>query len=267
MLWALLPLKDFVNAKQRLAGVLAPHERRRLFQAMVDDVLTVLAKHPDIDNTVIVSDDPSAELLAEHYGVSYWPEFAVQGSGLNSVVTNTAALLAAQGVDSLLVVHGDLPLLCPQEISALVAAHQKLPKPSVSIAPDRHQQGSNCMLCSPPQAISFHYGEGSLHKHCAQAARVGAATQVLALDGIGCDVDVPDDIVELLKTVVQGNKRSLDYLYSSGIAQRLSAMMLESPVEKNAVQHHCDKAQSVIDTTVTDAAVIKKAVINRTTIR
>ena len=41
MVWALLPLKDFVNAKKRLSGVLSAAERRRLFHVMVEDVLDV----------------------------------------------------------------------------------------------------------------------------------------------------------------------------------------------------------------------------------
>lgn len=268
MLWALLPLKDFVNAKQRLAGVLAPHERRRFFQSMVDDVLTVLAKHPDIDNTVIVSDDPSAELLAERYGVSYWPESVVQGSDLNSVVTNTAALLTAKGVEDLLVVHGDLPLLCQQEVSRLIAAHQALPKPAISIAPDRHQQGTNCMLCSPPQAISFHYGEGSLHKHCVEAERLRVNVQVVGLEGIGCDVDVAADIIALLNTAPQTNKRSVEYLHDSGIARRLATMNLKSHSDQHWDQNHVDT--DPVDTTVVAnvnvANINEKASINRTII-
>ena len=257
MLWALLPLKDFVNAKQRLAGVLAPHERRRLFQAMVDDVLTVLAQHPDIDKTVIVSDDPSAELLAEHYGVSHWPESTVQGAGLNSVVTSAAALFTARGVDSLLVVHGDLPLLNSKEISDLVAAHRALPKPAVSIAPDRHQQGSNCLLCTPPQAISFQYGEGSLPKHRAEAERAGVVAHVMPLAGIGCDVDVAADIMVLLQATATTNKRSLDYLYDSGIAERLSAMLVVSPSEKNTAQTQSKAAPNASDAAAFKATTIR----------
>ena len=37
-MWAVLPLKDFVSAKQRLSGVLSATARRRLFHAMVEDV-------------------------------------------------------------------------------------------------------------------------------------------------------------------------------------------------------------------------------------
>ena len=94
MVWAVLPLKDFVNAKQRLSGVLAPHERRHLFHTMVEDVLDVLANHPLIENTVIVSDDPSAELLADRYQLSCWPEsslaLAPAAKGLSAVVDAAA---------------------------------------------------------------------------------------------------------------------------------------------------------------------------------
>ena len=67
-MWAILPLKDFVSAKQRLSGVLSASERRRLFHAMVEDVLSALSHAETIDSIVIVSDDPAASLLAERYG-------------------------------------------------------------------------------------------------------------------------------------------------------------------------------------------------------
>ena len=45
MLTALLPLKDLLLAKSRLAGLLHPSERCALTQAMAEDVLGVLASH------------------------------------------------------------------------------------------------------------------------------------------------------------------------------------------------------------------------------
>jgi 2-phospho-L-lactate guanylyltransferase len=43
-MWALLPLKRFSAAKQRLAGVLSPAERRSLVLAMASDVLDTLSR-------------------------------------------------------------------------------------------------------------------------------------------------------------------------------------------------------------------------------
>lgn len=43
MINAVLPVKDLVLAKSRLSGVLAPHERRSLNQAMLEDALAYCA--------------------------------------------------------------------------------------------------------------------------------------------------------------------------------------------------------------------------------
>lgn len=223
MLWALLPLKSFVNAKQRLSGVLSPQQRQHFFHFMVEDVLEVLANHAGIDKLVIVSDDPGAELLAEHYGVDYWPEESLPGSGLNAVVAGFARTVAQRGVDSLLVVHGDLPLLSGAQLDQLIAAHGLAP--AVTIAPDRHQQGSNCLLCSPPTVIDFHYGENSLQKHRQASESRGVTMLELALPGIACDIDSPEDLLVLLESP-QAGKKSIRYLQETGIAERLQSMSI-----------------------------------------
>ena len=41
--WAVVPIKNTVDAKQRLADVLSAEHRRGLFIAMLTDVLTALA--------------------------------------------------------------------------------------------------------------------------------------------------------------------------------------------------------------------------------
>lgn len=223
MVWALLPLKDFVNAKQRLSGVLSPHERRHFFHSMVEDVLAVLAHHEGIEKTVIVSDDPSAELLAEHYGVDFWPESSLAGSGLNAVVTAFARQIQQLGVDSLLVVHGDLPLLTGEQLDRLLASHSS--SPGVTLAPDRHLLGSNCLLCSPPAVIDFHYGENSFQLHRQACERSDVVFSECLLDGVSCDVDNPEDILVLLQKSAT-DKKSVRYLKETGIAERLQAMSI-----------------------------------------
>ena len=226
MVWVVLPLKDFVNAKQRLSGVLAPHERRRLFHAMVEDVLDVLSQHPLIEQTVIVSDDPSAAMLAEHYQVEYLEESRLNAKGLNDVVTAAAKVLAEErGVEDILIVHGDLPLISEHELQRLIMTHQMSEKPAISIAPDTHKQGSNCMLCSPPQVIQFHYGENSFQKHSDEAKQRDITVNVVPQPGLACDIDNPADLDALLVSN-SVRKHSFRYLEDSGIADRLRAMAI-----------------------------------------
>lgn len=238
MVWAVLPLKDFVSAKQRLSGVLAAHERRHLFHTMVEDVLSVLAGHPAIEQVLVVSDDPSAALLAEHYGVLCWSEFSLGVKGLSAVVDATANQLAAQGVDTMLVVHGDLPLLSGNDIQQLVDTHQAANFPAITIAPDTVGDGSNCMLLSPPNAILLQYGEGSFEKHQAYAEAKLITVNTLLLAGAAHDIDNPSDL-QLLLQLQQSpqlqpqlqfklhgeGKHTLKYLGESGIGERLNAML------------------------------------------
>jgi 2-phospho-L-lactate guanylyltransferase len=201
---------------------------------MVEDVLQVLAAHSAIDKVVVVSDDPAAELLAEHYQVDYWPEQSLPGSGLNAVVTAFAKAAQLRGVASLLVVHGDLPLLSAGQIDSLLASHA--PAPAVTVAPDRHQQGTNCLLCSPPTVIDFFYGDNSLQKHRRACRDSGATWSQLMLDGIACDIDNPEDLLVLLAQQQTG-KKSIRYLHETGIAARLQAMSIGS----NALEPFVDR--------------------------
>ena len=179
MVWAVLPLKNFVDAKQRLSRILDGEERYKLFQMMVEDVLDVLIDHPGIEQIVIVSDDPGAAMLAERYGALCWSEKRLLDeakvilsaidpgrSVLSVVVDAAAAKLASQSIDSMMVVHGDLPLLSSAELDRLLALHAKVNGSAVTIAHDVDKDGSNCVVVSPPNIISFQYGNGSYNKHC-----------------------------------------------------------------------------------------------------
>lgn len=227
MVWAVLPLKDFVDAKQRLSGVLTPSERRQLFYAMVEDVLTVLANHPEIEQTVIVSDDPDAQLLAQQFAINYWPESNFNSPGLSALMNAVAERLNDQGVETLLAVHGDLPQLTHDEISQLIASHRQQQVPAVAIAPDVRATGSNCVIATPSNAISFQYGENSLEKHRQQAISAGVDFTTEALGFAARDIDYPDDLCQFAQ-LLPINSFSGRYLEKSKIGERIQ-LMLNTP--------------------------------------
>lgn len=229
-MWALLPLKDFVQAKQRLAGSLTVSERRGLFHAMVEDVLTVLAAHPGFERIVVVSDDPAAQLLAEHYGIDCWSERGLGVSGLNDVVAaalqKMAELTHARvSTATAMVVHGDLPLLGAQELNTLIDRHKTLMKThgsAVSIATDRHGSGSNILVCDPARVPALSYGRDSCAIHFDAALAMQLPAQVISLPGIAQDIDTREDLYRLLAIPPSAAaERTLAYLHQAGIAQRL----------------------------------------------
>lgn len=233
MIWAVLPLKDFGEAKQRLGGRLTPAERRALFQAMVEDVLAVLCGCEALDGVAILSDDPTARLLADLYGVALWSEREL-GRGLNAVVAGAGQRLARQGVEGMLVVHGDLPLLNLNDLQSLLKSH--VPG-SLSVVPDRAGEGSNCLLLSPPDALVPRFGIGSFDAHRRAAAQAGLGWNPQALAALGVDIDSPEDLSWLLEQSQLGG-RTREYLMASGIAARLTQAATNEQLPPDAENTH-----------------------------
>ncbi len=221
MTQALVPLKDLVRAKTRLAGLLSPSERRALAQAMVEDVLAVLAAHPGIERTTLVSDDPCAYLLAARYGAGHWLESELGCTGLNGVVSRAADRLLAEGAGSVLVLHADLPLLTAADISAVLSAARDGSK--LVIGSDRHGVGTNLLCFGGATAPTFSFGENSCERHLAAARARGIPVTVLRSRGIGLDLDEPRDLRALLQNL-DGLSRSqtAHFLEQAGLGSRIS---------------------------------------------
>jgi 2-phospho-L-lactate guanylyltransferase len=211
---ALVPLKDLVEAKTRLAGLLRPSERRALAQAMVEDVLAVLASHPEISRVVLLSDDPGAHLLAENYGAEYWPETGFSGIGLNALLTEAAQRLLDQGCEALVILHGDLPLLRAEDITAVVREHRA--GGELLIGCDRAGRGTNLLVLDRATLPGFHFGEGSCALHLAAARQAGIPARVVKRQGIGLDVDEPADLVALLPELEGCPERRTARMFSHG---------------------------------------------------
>ena len=64
------------------------------------------------------------------------------------------------GVERVLLVPGDCPLLDPAELDELLARPPE--PPSALIVPDRHGTGTNALLLTPPDALTPSFGPGQL---------------------------------------------------------------------------------------------------------
>ena len=214
-MWAVLPAKDLVDAKQRLADALSPPERRLLFRTMYEDVLTVMAGVATLGGLAVITRDPEAAAVAEAHGARVIPE--AENEGQTAAVEKAVKVLAAEGVDGILTIPGDAPLITTNEIEAVLAAHNG--SPAMTIVPAHDRRGSNCIALSPPGLIPFSFGNDSFQPHLAASRAAGVEPLILELPGIGLDIDTPDDLRQLLDR--PGDTRTHRYLDSSGIADRL----------------------------------------------
>lgn len=190
-IWAVVPVKDTVIAKQRLAPALTQAQRQALALAMLEDVLAALAEAPGLARRLLVTIDSEAIRLAARYGFDCIADGAEDGH--TGAVTAAARRLATEGVGAMLTLPGDIPLVTSDEIGRLIAARK--PAPSFTIAPSHDEQGSNAILLSPPEAVPLRFGDDSFFPHLAAAEARGIAPTIVHLPGIALDIDNPADLL------------------------------------------------------------------------
>ncbi len=190
--WAAVPVKSLGRAKQRLAPVLSPGQRRRLVLAMLHDVLDVLARTPGLAGVLVVSPDPDVLALAAVCGAAR----LVQAGdvGLPESADAAARAAATYGADCIMVVPADLPLACPADFLAMLAGPAPGCVPGCVIAPSTDGSGSNCVRLPLPAAIGFQFGPGSFRKHVDAARAAGLATRVVHRAGLALDIDDSGDL-------------------------------------------------------------------------
>jgi 2-phospho-L-lactate/phosphoenolpyruvate guanylyltransferase len=191
---AILPIKSFGSAKQRLAGLLGSGARQALVQAMFQDVLAALRHVPELDAIAVVTANAVAERAAYGEGVLLLADDREAGHSEAATIGIRHAL--DSGFDRVLLVPGDTPLLDPAEVGGLLR-RAEVEATGVVVVPDRHGTGTNALLLSPPAAIEPAFGSGSRDRHEALAAAAGASCRVEALPSLAIDVDTPEDLAEL----------------------------------------------------------------------
>ncbi|MFV2145103.1 2-phospho-L-lactate guanylyltransferase [Isoptericola sp. G70] len=197
---AVVPLRDGVSGKSRLAAALDPGARRRLVVALARHVVEVLAP--------LVADGRLAGVVVVTADVPFVKEVlaAVPGQviaeppgtpGLNGALDHARDHVRNLAADRVLVVHADLPRLTTADVDALLAT-----RADVTIATDRHATGTNLLMVplTAPLAAKgyrFRFGAGSRAAHEAEAGTHGLTSAVVQRPGTAADLDTLDDWAEL----------------------------------------------------------------------
>ena len=188
---AIVPIKSFGTAKQRLADVLATGSRRSLVQAMFSDVLASLRRCDRVDAIAVVTADPIADSIARSDRVPVLHDDA--HAGQSAAVEIGIADAIANGFDRVLLVPGDTPLLDHVEVDDLLERTER-ERIDIAIVPDRHGAGTNALVLAPPDAMHPSFGEGSLERHVAAAQESGRSHRIEAVPSLAPDVDTPEDL-------------------------------------------------------------------------
>jgi 2-phospho-L-lactate/phosphoenolpyruvate guanylyltransferase len=199
---AILPVKSFGAAKQRLSSALGAGSRQALAQAMFCDVLASLRRVTGLDSVVVVTADRVAEDAALGERVQVLRDTAQAGQSAAALIGIGHA--RARGYERVLLVPGDTPLMDPGEVSRLLRLGRE-ERLGAIVVPDRHGEGTNALLLAPPDAIEPAFGPGSRERHVRLARAAGVTCLVEPVPTLALDVDTGADL-ELLAAALAGRR-------------------------------------------------------------
>lgn len=184
---AAVPVKDLVNAKQRLISLLGAPERQALARAMLEDVLAALAiALPGC--VFVVTTDPLVMEVAERHGAGCLVERANRGH--TAAVAFAQQEAVARGAARFLTIPGDVPCVTAEEIAVVCGAAGA----GVTLVPSLSGVGTNGVLLAPPDAMPLTFGEPSFDNHLLAARQRGLVPGIRELPGLGLDIDTPEDL-------------------------------------------------------------------------
>jgi 2-phospho-L-lactate guanylyltransferase len=189
---AILPVKSFSRAKQRLSASVDPLRRQRLVEAMLGDVLDAIMQANGIEQILVVTTGERARRIARARGAR---TLADREQGHNAAAELGIRAALAAGSERALLVPGDCPALDPGELDALLG--RPAASSSVIVVPDRHGTGTNALLLTPPNALRPAFGPGSCGRHLTRARAAGIEAQVVEVPSLALDIDTPEDLEAL----------------------------------------------------------------------
>jgi 2-phospho-L-lactate guanylyltransferase len=206
---AIIPVKRFGNAKQRLLDRVDRPQRAALVKAMLVDVLAACSAAGSVERLIVVTGEGRAERLAlRHAQRSTTPLEVLQeptDRGHSEAATLGIVRALALGAECAALLPGDCPLLDPAELDA---ALDRMAAGRVAVIPDRHGTGTNGLLLAPAGAIGPAFGEGSAARHRDRAERAGHEVALEPLPSLALDLDTPDDLEALSAALAERPERA-----------------------------------------------------------
>lgn len=201
----LIPVKEFAEAKKRLAAHFSGAERAALAQALCRDFFSMMSGVRTAARIVVVSKEPEALGLARQMG---WDTIVESRQNSESASVDFASRhCAAQGVNALLRLPIDLPLAEPEDIDGLFEQLDEAPAlPAVVIVPSGDGTGTNALLRTPPDIFPSRFGPNSFSLHLAEAESRGIQARVVRNPRLGEDIDEIEDLRRLAGRLRPGSE-------------------------------------------------------------
>lgn len=212
---ALIPVKGFRNAKQRLSPLLDQPARELLAETMFRDVLRQVRLARGLAATFVVTGDDRVASIARAAGAEVLRE--AQERGETAAVDFARAELKNAGCEAVLIMPGDLPLVRVADIERML---EQVPAdaaaPFALLVPSHDRLGTNALVLAPPDVLELRFGYDSFNFHLSRARGLNLPLCIFEDEHFALDIDEPGDLERFLAYDDRGGD-------STRIAHRLLA--------------------------------------------
>ncbi|HYT56513.1 MAG TPA: 2-phospho-L-lactate guanylyltransferase [Verrucomicrobiae bacterium] len=194
---ALMPVKGFRNAKQRLSRILGSAARELLAETMFRDVLRQARIARGLAGTFVVTGDDQVAAIASALGTEVIREAEERGE--TSAVDFARQKLQSAGCEAVLIIPADMPLVRAADIEQVLA---RVPEgatvPFALLVPSHDRLGTNALLLAPPGVIKLRFGYDSFSFHMGQVTAQGLPIRYMENEHMALDIDEPKDLEQFL---------------------------------------------------------------------
>jgi 2-phospho-L-lactate/phosphoenolpyruvate guanylyltransferase len=214
----LIPVKDPKNSKTRLSSLLSLEERRWLAWTMFEDVSRAVCNSRQADRIVLVTSFAPAIERARAIG---WDVLIEQSQVSESASVDWASrILAEQGIDTVMRLPADLPLVQAEDIDMILSIDLK--SPGALLVPSREGTGTNAIIRTPPNLFPSRFGPNSFALHKGEAARVDVQCVIVNNTRVELDIDEPADVQLFIES--GSGTETFDSLIKMGVPERLKTV-------------------------------------------
>jgi 2-phospho-L-lactate guanylyltransferase len=221
---ALIPVKGFRNAKQRLSPLLGAADRELLAEAMFRDVMNEVQRARGLEATCVVTGNDRVAEIAAAMGAAVIREPAETGE--TGAVDFARLEMKRAGREAVLILPGDMPLVRASDVEQVLA---KVPDgataPFALLVPSHDRLGTNALLLAPPDVIKLRFGYDSFSYHMSQVSALGLPLRFFENEAIGLDIDEPQDLRRFLAV---GRDDGETYRLASGLVVQAEGRLRQS---------------------------------------
>ncbi len=212
---AVIPVKSFAAAKQRMSPFLSIIERAQLARLMLADVLDAVRLSCELRGCLVVTHDAQAAAIARAAGVQVVDQYG--DFGFSAAVSCGVEALPPEA--GMIVVPTDIPHVSPVLIDRIVAL---TPSPGATLVPATSDGGTNLLAMRPCTLLPPLFGHDSFARHRSAAAAAGITPVIWRSAEAGRDLDRPADLAAFL--TLNSATRVHCFLASLDLAGRFEAL-------------------------------------------